>query len=163
MKKIRLSQGKCALVDDVDFEWLNQWNWNASRAGKKFYAIRRHGIKEGGTGKLITMHRVITGDPKGKDVDHIDGNGLNNQRSNLRVCTRAENVRNRKKPKLNNEKYMGIQTYKGKRKTSYRAIIGHNKKVYHLGMFASPEEAARAYDKKAVEFFGKFAKVNFPE
>ena len=103
------------------------------------------------------------GSPKGKDIDHIDGNGLNNQRKNLRACTRAENVRNRKKPKLNKEKYMGIRTYNGKRKTSYRAIIGHNRKVYHLGMFASPEDAARAYDKKAVELFGKFARVNFPE
>ena len=162
-KEIKLTQGKATLVDDADFEWLNQWNWTTSNVEDKHYAIRND-YKSKGRNNLVRMHRVIMGDRcKGLDVDHIDGDGLNNQRSNLRACTRAENLRNRRKPKMNKEKYMGIQTYKGKRKTTYRAIIGHNGKVYHLGMFPTPEDAARKYDEKAREFFGEFARTNFPD
>jgi len=161
MKKIPLTKGMSAMVDDADYEWLNQWKWNVNKAGRRHYAARRHGIKEGGNGEVITMHRVIMNNPAGMDIDHIDGDGLNNQRSNLRICTHAENVRNRKKPIVNNEKYIGVKTYKGIFKTSYRAIIGHNGKVYHLGMFPTAEDAAMAYDKKARELFGEFANTNF--
>jgi hypothetical protein len=164
MKKIPLTQGKFALVDDADFEYLNQWGWIVSRSNNKFYACRRHGIKEGGRGKIITMHRVIMEDSvKGLDTDHIDGNGLNNQRSNLRACTRAENVRNRRKPSVNNELYTGIKKYSGVFKTTWRAIIGHDGTVEHLGQFPTPEAAARAYDQAAKKYFGEFARLNFPE
>ena len=163
MKEIQLTQGKVALVDDEDFEWLSQWSWSVSSKGGKLYALRRHGIKEGGKGELITMHRVILGDVKGMDTDHIDGDGLNNQRSNLRICTRAENLRNRKKPRVNNEIYKGIKKYSGVFRTKWRAIIGHSGIVEHLGMFDTPEEAAHAYDQAAREYFGNYANLNFPE
>ena len=100
MREIELTQGKTALVDDEDYEKINQWNWvcnnDGSKTSQRFYAIRRNGIKFGGKGELVSMHREIMGFPIGMDIDHIDGNTLNNQKKNLRICTRAENLRNRK-------------------------------------------------------------------
>jgi len=161
MKQIQLTKGMVALVDDADYDWLNQWNWNVSKAGNKYYACRRHGIKEGGRGEIITMHRVIEGH-EGLDVDHIDGNGLNNQRSNLRSCTRAQNLRNKQKPNINQEPYIGIKKYSGIFKTTWRAIIGHDGTTEHLGQFKTPELAARAYDAAARKYFGEYARLNFP-
>ena len=123
-KKIRLTKGKFTTVDDEDYEFLSEFNWCITGSGKKEYAITRMGIKNGYDGKNVTMHRIILNPPEGMCVDHIDGDGLNNRRSNLRICTQAENVRNRRKPSINDEKYMGIKTYKGVRKTRYRAVTG---------------------------------------
>ena len=163
MKTIPLTQGKVALVDDEDYEWLNQYKWTLVRNDNKEYAAR-NAYKEHGKNKIVTMHRVILGDTvKDKDTDHIDGNGLNNQRANLRACTRAENLRNCKKPQVNNELYKGIKTFPNQ---MWRAVIGHTKNgkatVTHLGMFFSPEAAAIAYDRAAKKLFGKFARLNFP-
>jgi len=160
MKKIKLTQGKYTLVDDADYEWLNQWNWSVSNTAQNKYYAARNDYKAKKRNNVIRMHRVIMGDAcEGLDVDHIDGDGLNNQRANLRVCTRAQNMRNRKKPNVNNEKYTGI----GKIGKKWRAVIGHAGKVIHLGMFRTPEDAARAYDSAAKRLFGEFANLNFPE
>lgn len=163
VKRIELTQGEYALVDNKDFAELNRHKWFLVRASNRKYAARKHGYKEGGDGKIISMHREIMGFPEGMDIDHIDGNGLNNQRSNMRVCTRAENVRNRKKMTVNNEKYIGIKRLESDK---WRAIIGHTKNgkstVTHLGMFNTPEAAAIAYDRAARVVFGEFANLNFP-
>ena len=89
MATIKLTRGKEAIVDDADHAWLNQWKWCALKSKYTFYAIRAVGPRS--EKKYLYMHRVITGAPDGKVVDHDDGDGLNNRRENLKVCTQAEN------------------------------------------------------------------------
>lgn len=162
MKLIPLTQGRFAKVDNADFPWLNQWKWCLSKVDKKEYAVRND--YHDGKNHYIRMHVAITGPiKKGLERDHIDGDGLNNQRRNLRICTKAQNLRNRKKPTINDELYTGIHTYNNKKRTKWRAIIGHGGVTTHLGMFNSPEDAARAYDKAAQKYFGEYARLNFPE
>jgi len=154
-KQIQLTQGQVALVDDADYEWLNQWKWCASRAGNKFYATRND---YNGQNNIVRMHNVIMGSSDGMDVDHKNGNGLDNRRKNLRICTRGDNVRNRKKPRVNDYPYIGIQP-SGKK---WRSYIGHAGQVIYLGTYLTPEEAARAYDEAAKSYFGEYANLNFP-
>jgi len=156
MKEIKLTQGKVALVDDEDFEYLNQWKWCAIKNCRTFYAIR--------TGydpckKTIRMHRIILNSPLGILTDHIDHNGLNNQKSNLRICTAAQNGYN----KLPIGKYKGVYYNESDGKMHIRAQIMHNYKTYFLGYFNTEEEAARVYDVKAKELFGEFANLNFKD
>ena len=107
------------------------------------------------------MHREILGitDPK-INVDHLDGDGLNNQRSNLRVCTDSQNGANRGKQKNNKSGYKGVHWNKKTKK--WAAQIQYHKKVLNLGYYSDIIEAAKAYDKKALELFGEFARLNFP-
>lgn len=154
MKEIKLSQGKVARVDDSDYEWLMQWRWFAVRNGKYWYAVRRE------KGSVIFMHRVIMHASQGVDIDHRDGNRLNNQRlENLRVCKDGENQRNRRLNKNSTTGYKGVSLKKAGRK--YCAKVVFKGKDFYLGRFSDPVEAARAYDKKAKELFGEFAKLNF--
>lgn len=157
MKEIKLSRGLVTLVDDADYDWLNQWKWCAvrSRNDAPVYA-KRIDLSNGGR-KKITMHRLITDCPKGMYVDHIDGNGLNNQRSNLRICTNAENVRNKQKPPRGTSGYYGVTHVS---KNSWRASITANYHRIDLGCYATPEKAAQAYNDAAVEMHKEFAVLN---
>lgn len=156
MKEIELTQGKVTLVDDEDFEYLNQFNWYAAKFKNTFYAQR--GICVGKRINIIKMHRVIMSTPIGLDVDHIDGLGLNNQRINLRNCTRSQNSMNQK-PRLNcSSKYKGVTW--NKRDKVYNARIIINYKKIDLGYFTNEAEAALAYNFKAKELFGEFACLN---
>ncbi len=105
------------------------------------------------------MHRMIMGEPKGMFVDHIDGNSQNNRRSNLRICTPAQNLQNQR-PKGGTSRYKGV--YFHKKDNKWMAKIGFNGKNTYLGLFEDEILAARAYDKKAKELFGEFAYLNFP-
>ena len=109
------------------------------------------------------MHRQIMKAPKGMVVDHIDGNGLNNRRSNLRICTPRQNQWNRcpLKTRKQTSPFKGVQYPTGKSRPYAR--IQYNGKTIHIGVFDSEVEAAQAYDRKAVELFGEFAYLNFPE
>ena len=157
MKEIPLTQGKVALVDDEDYEYLNQWNWCAAKSGRNYYAIR----SINGSSIQIRMHRVIMNTPDKLEVDHIDGEGLNNQKTNLRNCTRLQNVLNQKTQKSNKtSKYRGV-LWNGKR--GWRVQIQYKSTVYYLGYYTNEEQAARIWDKKAVELFGDFARRNFPK
>jgi hypothetical protein len=158
MKKIPLKQGKYALVDDADYEWLKQYKWAAYKGVRTYYAGRN---EKDGTGKFrfINMHRAIMKTPKGLETDHIDGDGLNNQRSNLRVCTAAQNQHNRSPHKNCSSRYKGVSWKKSGKKWVVRIHCNYQSK--HVGVFADEVEAARAYDKAAKEAFGEFARLNF--
>ena len=154
-KSIPLTQGKFALVDDEDFEYLNQYKWQISNNG---YAVRQSRIN-GGNPKTILMHREIISPDTYLYVDHVNMDKLDNRRKNLRVCSNSQNQRNRKK-QPNNSGYKGVFFYKEKKK--WRASIWVDGKPLYLGLFESPELAANAYDEEAKKYFGEFARINFP-
>ena len=151
MKEIKLTQGKIALVDDDDFEYLNQFKWHAMKIRNMFYAGRGHS----GT----RMHREIM-NVKKTDVivDHKDGNGLNNQKDNLRPCSVGENNKNRHT--VNNlSGYLGVSRVTSKCE-SWQAAIRVNGKNIYLGSFKDKKDAAKAYNEAAIKFHGEFARIN---
>ena len=156
-KEIPLSRGMVAIVDDIDYEWLSQWKWQANPSKSTFYADRRPGTWP--FRKVIKMHRIIINAPPGIECDHIDGNGLNNVRSNLRLATHSQNIQNTKR------RIDGVSGYKGvtANGNNWKACIKIDGHQFYLGTFKTKEEAARVYDAKARELFGKFARPNFKE
>lgn len=155
-KEIQLTKDKVALVDDEDYEFLCQWKWRASYEDGRFYAVRMEGFPHR---ILVRMHRQIMNAPENVEVDHIDTNGLNNTRDNLRLCTRGENACNRNMQKNNKSGYKGV--FKVQKTGKYRASIRYNRKTIYLGTFPNPEQAAQAYDEAAKKYFGVFARPNF--
>ncbi|MCK9282549.1 MAG: HNH endonuclease [Melioribacteraceae bacterium] len=161
MKKIKLTQGKFALVDDEDFEYLNQFKWCAHKAFDNYYAIRHVTIDN--RQRELQMHRVIMKTPKGKVTDHIDHNGLNNQKSNLRICTARENCCNSKPILGGSSKYKGVSfdTCRAKRNwASWKVSIRNGITQISVGYFKTEKEAALVYNEKAKELFGEFAYLN---
>ena len=157
--EIPLTRGHVALVDDVDGWLLRLWKWHAhSGRGGIWYAMRQEG--SGSRRVSIMMHRQLTDAPNHLDVDHADGNGLNNQRSNLRVCsTRFNMANNRRRAGLSG--YRGVQWLPAQNK--WRAYISAPDRQLHLGVFSSKEDAARARDLAARGMFGEFAVLNLRE
>ncbi len=151
MKQIKLTQGKVTLVDDSDFEWLNQWKWYARRHRNTYYATRHFSPRR--------MHRLILNAQTAQEIDHKDRDGLNNQRKNLRFCTHGQNKMNSTKRTNGSSIYKGVCWHK--RDKRWRAKITLNGKQKQLGSFISEMKAAKAYDKAALELFGAFAKLNF--
>jgi hypothetical protein len=156
MKQIQLSQGKVALVDDADFEWLNQWKWHVIWDGFNWYAARN--IRKGKQRQTIGMHNVILKTTRGIIGDHKDHNGLNNQRQNLRICTNQQNAFN-SRPKGGSSQYKGVSWHT--RDKFWYARIRYNGRLLHLGRFNNEICAAKAYDRKAKELFNDFAYTNF--
>jgi hypothetical protein len=168
MKEIKLSQhgknkGKfVVLVDDAVFDSLNKFTWFASKGNNTYYAGRR--IMIGGRWINIWMHRLIMNAPNLYVVDHIDGNGLNCQLNNLRICLHKENSRNQIAQKNKSSKYKGVSFCTVKhRETKYvyiTAQITVNYKNIKLGNFKTEEDAAEAYNRAAINYFGEFANLN---
>ncbi|MEN6426640.1 MAG: HNH endonuclease [Phycisphaerales bacterium] len=152
---IPLTKGKFAIVDKADYEWLSRYKWCVSATNRpQLYAYRKE------KGKNVHMHRLIMQPPADMMVDHADRNGLNNTRANLRICTARQNVQNRVKFRGNSSQYKGV--YPCAHGDKWRAAIGVNRRNIHIGIYDHEIEAAKAYDRKALELFGEFARLNFP-
>jgi len=139
MKKIPLTQNQFALVNNADYDQLSQYKWHAGKAMYTFYAYTN--VRIDGRCRKVSMHRVILGlkPGDGKEIHHIDGNGLNNQRRNVRICSRSENMRNCAVPDK------GIYRHKG----AWIARIQIRGKRKYLGSFSSWRDAQKAYDLAA--------------
>lgn len=146
MKEIQLTKGAVALVDDEDFEYLNQFNWCLFNQ----YAGRKLKASEGPRNKGLLMHHVLMPDVKKgiRHVDHIDRNKLNNQRSNLRYCTQAQNALNQTRGAASGLR--GVRFIERNRLNPWQAYINIKGKHTHLGYFPTRELAAAAYDAAAL-------------
>lgn len=151
MKEIKLTQGKVALVDDNMFEYLCQWRWSYNEG----YAVRKN--TERGVG-LIRMHRIVLNVQNGFQTDHIDGNGLNNQIGNLRMCNHSQNAMNRKRSKNNSSGFKGVSWNKNDKK--WKSSIKINQHNIGLGNFINIIDAANAYNEATQKYFGEFACPN---
>ena len=152
MKEIELTQGQVALVDDEDYERLSQWKlWCALKRGRTFYA-GRSGTRKNGKRYVIHMHReILRLQPGDGEVDHINHNGLDNRRSNLRVVSHKINSRNRRKHKCNTSGYNGVVWEKKSKK--WRARIDMDRKNIHLGLFNNIDDAVKARAKGELEYW----------
>lgn len=157
MREIPLTQGKVAIVDDEDFERLSQWKWYYKASNLTGYAARDVTVE--GKRVRIKMHRIIMNPADDEEVDHIDGDGCNNQRHNLRVCTHQENCCNNRRATGEGATYRGVRYESGR----WRAAISSGDSVKSLGSFLTEEDAARAFDSDAHQRYGEFAKLNFPD
>ena len=164
MKEILLSHNKKTQVDDDDYEELIKVNWFAYRIAGTSHTgkVYLYGYKAGRKvqGKKYWIHNIIMKPSEGLVVDHIDGDPLNNQKSNLRVCTKKENSFNRgKRCSGKTSKFLGVSRDKKK----FVAKIKLDGKTRHIGSFSSEIDAAKVYDEMAKKLFGKFARLNFPD
>lgn len=150
MKHILLTQGKYAIVDTEDYEWLNQWKWCAYKGVATWYATSRI------NGKMTKMHCLIMKTPRKMDTDHINCNGLDNRKRNLRICSRSQHHYNRKPKK---GKYKGVVL--SGRMGKWQARITIKRKRLSLGYYKSKKAAAEAYDIAAMKYCGAFARTNF--
>lgn len=158
MKEIKLTQGQFALVDDEDYDRLvamGKWVLNNGYAAIIKSFKNEHGKR---TSKAIYMHRVVAKDINAPMIDHIDQCRVNNQKHNLRGCDFHKNGANSKKQSNNTSGYKGVHW--DKRKNKWRAMIGFEMKLKHIGHYEDIKEAASAYNQAALNLFGEFAKLN---
>lgn len=156
MKKIPLTRNKFAVIDDLDFKLVSKFTWHANKS-KRWYA--KTFINNNGNLVTLQMHRLILGCPKDMQIDHINGDGLDNRRENLRLCNNSQNHQNRRCV-LSDSGYKGVYWRKYGKHGKYNARIHYNEKSVWLGSFDSPIDAAVAYDMAALKYFGEFACTN---
>lgn len=165
-REIPLTKGRVATVDASDYEALAGFSWYALHRSNKWHAARTH--KREGVKRTVYMHRQILGGPPGLEVDHENGDGLNNRRGNLRAATKRQNGQNRRQQSgTKSSRFHGVAWHGYSDR--WRVVIcggplndkGHAKQLY-IGVYRDEEEAARAYDRAAIKHFGQFALTNFP-
>lgn len=156
MKLIPLTQGKFAIVDDEDYLSMVKYRWCAQKNWNTFYAVRRSWERKWKRYKFIRMHCEILGI---KGVDHKNRNGLDNRKENLRLATHSQQKMNCVPSR--GRRFKGTQPTRGEERLPWRAKITINRKCIYLGQFKTEEEAAKAYDVKAKDVFGEFARTNF--
>jgi len=156
VKTINLTQGMVTLVDDQDYEELSKYKWYAHKTRCAVYAVKNAPIAGGQV--MIHMHRHLLQASTSQQVDHINSDGLDNRRSNLRFCTTSQNMQNQRKTH-------GTSRFKGvcwhKQRCRWQASIVINSTFRYLGLFDSQYDAAEAYDIEARNYFGEFARLNF--
>ena len=150
---VTLSNGETVVVDDADRDLVMAYRWWPAKKRRTTYAYTQVGRK------TIYMHRLIMGEPEGLVVDHVDDNGLNNRRSNLRVATHAQNMARQRSFCAGPGGFRGVYRARSGRFVA-RVEVGNGKAYHHLGTFDTAEQAARAYNQKASEVFGSFARLN---
>jgi hypothetical protein len=158
---VPLTQGFFAIVDSGDIPAISQWSWSVMKIRYGTPRARANVSLVDGTVRHIQMQQLVIDCPDGFEIDHIDGNGLNNRRSNLRACEHRFNLRNITKQSPATSKYKGVSYYR--RDQKWRAHIVIDAKQKHLGYFCDEIAAALAYDACARSLFGEFARLNFPE
>ncbi|MCK5611583.1 HNH endonuclease [Candidatus Pacearchaeota archaeon] len=154
MKQIELTRGFTTIIDDADCDLVPPISWQVNQNYNTCYAM---GILDG---KRVFVHRLIMNARKGQIIDHVNGDGLDNRRCNLRFCTPSQNQQNSRKRAGCSSKYKGVSWVKREKK--WRAAIKYKGKSSTLGHYDNESDAARVYDKKAKEIFGEFARLNFP-
>lgn len=157
MKQIKLGSDHSTIIDDVDFQRVSKFKWFPSKGRGTTYAIGKV-KRRGGIIETVRMHQFIIGKKRGKWIDHIDGNGLNNSRSNLRRCSPKQNEGNSNMKSTNTSGFKGV-SWDSKR-YKWAACIAINYKTIHLGRFSEKLDAANAYDIAAKKHFGRFARMN---
>lgn len=156
MCKFALDKGKSTLVDGQDAHLLREYSWHASPMGRNWYVVASKTAN--GKKRTLLLHRLITGAPHGVEVDHINGDGLDNRRCNLRLCNHAENLRNSRRSSANRSGFKGVHWHNASGK--WRAQIQCLSVRRHLGLFDSISDAVAAYNAAAFEVHGEFARVN---
>ena len=157
IREVRLTPGKygerVAIVDAADYERVSQHRWCCDKARNTFYARAWIG------GRMVRLHTFLVSPPPGMMADHRNGDGLDNRRENLRVATASQNGANRHRTR-GTSRYLGVCW--SEQKQRWRALISDGTKRLAIGVFRSELEAAQAYDRKATEIHGEFARLNFP-
>lgn len=153
-KKLPLSKNKIALVDVEDFERLSKFNWICSSTTSTFYAFRWTPRKQYKRNRVY-LHQEIMGC---KFIDHVNRNGLDNRKKNLRKCSPSQNQANRKSKVTSSLKLKGVFKIKYKTKNPYRANLQHKGVMYYLGVYPTAKQASEAYMKKAKEIHKEFAR-----
>lgn len=159
-REISLTQGKVAIVDPEDYAYLNNFKWCAFKSRSVFYAVRL--IRVNGKQKMLMMHHVVLPRIVGRETDHINHNGLDNRKCNLRQCSRSENQHNRRNQRgKKSSQYKGV--YWKKDHHLWLAAVRLNNKIIWRKYFNSEIEAALAYDATARKYYGEFACTNFQQ
>jgi hypothetical protein len=154
--KIKLTQGKTALISYMDFIMLSSFHWTANKIGRKFYA--KSSVKIHGKWSTVYMHSLIMGKREGLEIDHINHDGLDNRRSNLRFVTRSQNSLNNRLRITSTSKYKGVSF--DKRYGKWMARFYFKGIKHYLGLHSTAEKAAKAYNDCAKIVAGEFANLN---